>query len=155
MGAAPDPAVPPSTFAPGIADAPPDPSSLTPRDWRDLTAGLGLSGLEGELASNTSLVEVRERRLKLVLDPAHALLLTAPRARERLQDALAARLGVRLELDIALGAPGHETSAEKRIRDDTRRRQAAVRAIEGDPGVRALCETFGAHVDPALVRPVD
>ena len=153
-GAAPAPAAPPPASAPEAADAPPDPASLTPQGWRGLVAGLGLSGLEGELASNTSLVEACERRLKLTLDPAHAQLI-APRARERLQDALAARLGVRVELDIALGAPGHETPAVKRERDETRRRQAAVRAIEGDPGVRALCETFGARVDPALVQPVD
>ena len=147
---------PPSASAPEAADAPPDPAALTPQGWRALVAGLGLSGLVGELASNTSLVEAGDRRLKLALDPAHAQLI-APRARarERLQDALAARLGVRVELDIALGAPEHETPAAKREFDETRRRQAAVRAIEGDPGFRALCETFGARVDPALVRPVD
>ena len=154
MGAAPAPADPLATAALRVADVPPDPASLTPQGWRGLVAGLGLSGLEGELASNTSLVEAQEKRLKLALDPAHAQL-TAPRARERLQDALAARLGVRVELDIVLGAPDHETPASKRERDETRRRQAAVRAIEGDAGVRALCETFGARVDPALVRPID
>ena len=154
MGAAPAPADPLATAALRVADVPPDPASLTPQGWRGLVAGLGLSGLEGELASNTSLVEAQERRLKLALDPAHAQL-TAPRARERLQDALAARLGIRVELDIALGAPDHETPASKRESDETRRRQAAVRAIEGDAGVRALCETFGARVDPALVRPID
>ena len=146
----------PAAAGAGAAPAPaaPDPASLTPQGWRDLVAGLGLSGLEGELASNTSLVEAYGRRLKLTLDSAHAQLI-APRARERLQDALAARLGVRVELDIALGAPDRETPAASRERDETRRRQAAVRAIEGDPGVRALCETFGARVDPALVQPVD
>ena len=154
MGAAPAPADPLATAALRVADVPPDPASLTPQGWRGLVAGLGLSGLEGELASNTSLVEAQEKRLKLALDPAHAQL-TAPRARERLQDALAARLGIRVELDIALGAPDHETPASKRESDETRRRQAAVRAIEGDAGVRALCETFGARVDPALVRPID
>ena len=154
MGAAPAPADPLATAALRVADVPPDPASLTPQGWRGLVAGLRLSGLEGELASNTSLVEAQERRLKLALDPAHAQL-TAPRARERLQDALAARLGIRVELDIALGAPDHETPASKRESDETRRRQAAVRAIEGDAGVRALCETFGARVDPALVRPID
>ena len=154
MGAAPAPADPLATAALRVADVPPDPASLTPQGWRGLVARLGLSGLEGELASNTSLVEAQERRLKLALDPAHAQL-TAPRARERLQDALAARLGIRVELDIALGAPDHETPASKRESDETRRRQAAVRAIEGDAGVRALCETFGARVDPALVRPID
>ena len=151
-GAAPPPAGPSTPSASRTAGAPPDPASLTPQGWRDLVAGLGLSGLEGELASNTSLVEARERRLKLALDPAHAQL---TRAHARLRDALAERFGARVELDIALGVPDHETPAAKREHDETRRRQAAVRAIQEDPGVRVLCETFGARVDPALVRLVD
>ena len=151
-GAAAAAADPSSPSAPRVAGALADPASLTPQGWRDLVAGLGLSGLEGELASNTSLVEVRERRLKLALDPVYAQLTGA---RARLRDALTGRFGARVELDVTLGAPGHETPAAKRERDETRRWQAAVRTIREDPVVRALCETFGARVDPSLVLLVD
>ena len=135
------------------ADDAPDPASMTPRTWRDVVEGLGLSGLVGELASNTSLVEAGERRLKLELDPAHAQL-DAPSARRGLQDAIAARFGRPIELVIGSGAPGHETPAAERERAEARRRRAAVRAIEEDPGARTLCETFGTRIDPALVWPV-
>ena len=131
-----------------------DPASMTPRSWRDIVEGFGLSGLAGQLASNSVLVEANTRRLKIVLDPTHAALNT-PGAREVLRSALAARFGGPIELDIVLDAPSHETPAVGRARDEDSRRQAAIRAIEEDPGIRILCETFGARVDPTLVRPVD
>ena len=131
-----------------------DPASMTPRSWRDIVEGFGLPGLAGQLASNSVLVEANTRRLKIVLDPTHAALNT-PGAREVLRSALAARFGGPIELDIVLDAPSHETPAVGRARDEDSRRQAAIRAIEEDPGIRILCETFGARVDPTLVRPVD
>ena len=131
-----------------------DPASMTPRSWRDIVEGFGLPGLAGQLASNSVLVEANTRGLKIVLDPTHAALNT-PGAREVLRSALAARFGGPIELDIVLDAPSHETPAVGRARDEDSRRQAAIRAIEEDPGIRILCETFGARVDPTLVRPVD
>ena len=131
-----------------------DPASMTPRSWCDIVEGFGLPGLAGQLASNSVLVEANTRRLKIELDPTHAALNT-PGAREVLRSALAARFGGPIELDIVLDAPSHETPAVGRARDDDSRRQAAIRAIEEDPGIRILCETFGARVDPTLVRPVD
>ena len=136
------------------ADACLDAASMTPRSWREVVDGLGLTGLAGQLASNSTLVEANARGLKIELDPTHAALNT-PGSREALRNALATRFGGPIELDIVLDAPSHETPAAKRARDETRRRQAAIRAIEEDPGVRTLCETFDARVDPTLVRPVD
>ena len=131
-----------------------DPASLTPLGWRDLVDGLGLSGLAGELAANSILVGSDARRLKLELGPAHAALNTAG-ARDTLRDALAARIGRPVELDIVLDSPSHETPAAGRARDEAARQQAAIRAIEDDPGVRTLCEAFDTSVNHALVRPVD
>jgi DNA polymerase-3 subunit gamma/tau len=131
-----------------------DPASMTPRSWRDLVERLGLPGLAGELALNSSLIESDARRLKIELDPTHAALNTSG-AREALRSALAARFGGPVELDIVLDSPSHETPAAKRTRDEAGRHQAAIRAIEEDPRVRTLCETFDTHVDPALVQPID
>ena len=131
-----------------------DPASLTPRSWRDTAEGLGLSGLARELAMNTILVESDAGRLKLDLDPDHAALNTS-RARDALHSALEARIGGPIELHIALNSPTHETPAAKRVRDEERRRQAAIRAIEEDPRIQTLCEMFDTRVDPALVQPID
>ena len=152
--AASGPAFPREAARTTAAAAPPDPASLTADTWRGMVDGLGLSGLAGELASNSSLVEAHERGLKLELDPRHSALNTRG-AREGLGRALAQRFGRPMELEVVLDAPSRETPATERARDAAHRRQAAVRAIETDPGMRTLCETFDARVDPALVQPVD
>ena len=136
------------------ADGRLDPASMTSQSWRAMVDGLGLTGLAGQLALHSSLVGSDMRRLRIELDPAHAALNTS-RAREMLRAALAARFGHHVELDVVLDAPSHETPAARRARDEESRRQAAVRAIEEDPGVRTLCETFDTHVDPSFVQPVD
>ena len=153
--AAPAAPVETATAAPVVAeDARFDPASMTPERWRELVAGLGLSGLAGELASNSALVEANDRRLKIELDPAHGPL-NVPQARQGLQAALAGRFGAPIELEIVLNAAGRETLAGERVRKDAQRRQEAIRALEGDPGLRSLCDTFGARIDPAMVRVVD
>ena len=131
-----------------------DPASLTLRSWRELVEGLRLSGLAGELASNSILVRSEAHRLHLALDPIHAAL-KSPGAQEVLRNALAARFGGPIKLEIALDSPGHATPAVERARDEASRRRMAVRAIEQDPRARALCDTFGTHVDPDLVQPID
>ena len=131
-----------------------DPASLTPQGWRDLVEGLGLSGLAGELALNSILVGSDARRLTIELDPAHAAL-NAKGAREGLRRALATRFGDSIELDIVLNSPTSDTPAAGRARDEASRRQAAIRAIEEDPRVRTLCETFDTSVDHKLVQPID
>ncbi len=131
-----------------------DPASLTPGSWRELVEGLRLPGLAGELASNSVLVGSEAHRLQLALDPIHAALKSAG-AQEALRNALAARIGGPVELDIVLDSPRHATPAVERARDEESRRRMAVRAIEQDPRVRTLCDAFDMRVDPDLVQPVD
>ena len=138
----------------GQADGCADPASLTPQGWSDLVERLNLSGLAGELALNSILVGSDGRRLTIELDPTHGALNTSG-ARAALRSALAARFGDPIELDIALSSPRHETPAVGRARDEVSRRQAAIRAIEDDPQVRTLCETFDTRVDHDLVQPID
>ena len=145
-----------ATSAPATerSDDPVDPASLTPQGWRDLVEGLNLSGLAGELALNSILVKSDARRVTIELDPTHGALGT-PGAREALRSALAARFGNPVDLDIVLSSPSHETPATGRARDEASRHQAAIRAIEDDPRVRTLCETFDTRVDHDLVQPID
>ena len=137
-----------------IAERCTSPAALTRESWRALVEGLSLTGLVGELALNSSLVEATERRLKIELDPKHASLGT-PRAREVLRAALEARFGAPFELDIGLNEPRGATPATERARAETRRRQEAIRGFEQDPGVRTLCETFDTRIDPDFVQLVD
>ena len=132
----------------------PDLATTDCESWPRVVAELGLSGLAGELASNASLLEVRDGRLRIGLDPTHSAL-NIPGAREELRRAIAARFDQPIELQIVLGAPSRETPAAERARGEASRREAAVRAIERDPLVRTLCETFDASVDPSQVQPAD
>ena len=156
-------AAPASPAATSVRAAPPaaersevrlDPASMTPQGWRAVVEKLELTGLAGQLALHSNLVDSDPRRLKIELDPAHAALNTSG-AREMLGDALAQRFGSHVEVDVVLDAPSRETPAAEQARDEASRRRAAVRAIEEDPRVRILCETFDTRVDPALVRSVD
>ena len=131
-----------------------DLATFPPEGWRELVEALNLPGLAGELASNSILVKSDACRLTIELDPTHAALNT-PGAREALRSALAVRVGEPIELDITLNAPSHETPAAGRARNEESRRQEAIRAIEDDPRVRILCETFDVRVDHDLVQPVD
>ena len=152
-GAAATPAVVPAAAerATETEDRHPDPDVLTPESWRDMVEGLGLTGLAGELALNSSFVAVTGRRLKIALDPKHASL-GAPGARDGLRAALEAKLGAPIEISVERKETSRETPATARARARARRRKEAIRGFEEDPRVRSLCETFDTRLDPDLVR---
>ena len=59
------------------------------------------------------------------------------------------------ELPAAFGWRDPPRAVRTGQRDAAARHASAVRAIEADPGVRALCETFGARIEVDQVRPTD
>jgi DNA polymerase-3 subunit gamma/tau len=122
--------------------------------WAADIEAMGLVGLTRELACNCLVVESTDNSIKLRLDPGHEQL-TAPRVKEKLEHALERYCGRRLRVDIDIATPGGETPALAKQREIELRRQAAVRAIENDSGVQAICETFGTEIDTGRVRPVD
>ena len=75
--------------------------------------------------------------------------------RDKLEAALRDAYGEGLELHIEVAAPEAETPAVRAARRREQRQAEAVGAIENDPQVRALCDTFGTRVDPGNVRPLD
>jgi DNA polymerase-3 subunit gamma/tau len=69
-------------------------------------------------------------------------------AEERLRAALESHFGKPLRLHIKVGAPAEATPAERLGRQQAERRQAAWEAINKDPNVQALRDTFEAQVKP-------
>ena len=130
------------------------PGELTSDAWSALVGELGVSGMARELAVNCEPIRHAGGVLKLRLAPNHAQLMTE-RTRDQLQEAVEKRLGATLDLDIEFEAPPQDTPAQREQRRDAERRRAAVKAIENDAKVRAICDTFGTEVDPELVDPVD
>ncbi len=153
----------PSTSSGDASAAGPDaPSGGGPGDgdenrqenWETILAGLELNGLAREMASHCVLEARDEGRLRLVLDAAHAHLLSE-RRRAQLAQALERRFGRALRLEIDVETPAGETPAARRARIRQDRQAAAVAAIENDEGVKRLRETFDAAIVPETVQPLE
>ncbi|HET6654693.1 MAG TPA: DNA polymerase III subunit gamma/tau [Gammaproteobacteria bacterium] len=147
-GAAPKPA--PADTAPPQAVA----GELDKPNWAALVEALPLRGISRELAVNCTFEKRDGDTIRLTLDAAHQQLLT-DQARERLQQALGRHYGRSIEVRIAAGPTADPTPAQKRDKREVERMEAARVAIESDPNVRALQETFGAEIKPASIKPID
>jgi DNA polymerase-3 subunit gamma/tau len=135
------------------APAPAMPAA-TDSAWSELLAGLSLSGLVRELASNSTLDGMQGDVVSLTLDHAFAHLLNKERE-TALRDALGAHYGRSISLRIAIGAPQSETPARLQQRLRNERQQAATETILADPNVQALQDQFNARVNPASIRAKD
>ncbi len=124
-------------------------------EWEAILARLELDGMTREFAQQCSLVAHDERHIKLALDARHRHLLT-PRLEKALEKAIAKEFGeaVGLVIKVADGEPV-ATPATKRSAREAERQTRAEQAIEGDPHVAALRETFAAEIIPDTIRPED
>jgi DNA polymerase-3 subunit gamma/tau len=121
------------------------------RPWQDLIDELKLSGLVKELASNCVLKRHTADELHLLVSPQY------PRNKsieQRLEHVLRSRFGAELRLKITAGELNEEPPSAMKARETASYRKAAQRAIESDPNVKRLCETFDAKVDTASIRPL-
>jgi DNA polymerase-3 subunit gamma/tau len=123
-----------------------------PEDWHRVLPRLGLEGLTGALASNCLPSSIDAGRLHLTLD-ARAETLLADVHIGRLQDALERLGGGHWKVRIEVGAPDGETPARRQEREREERQQRAVTAIEHDPRVRQLLDTFGGEIQAGSIRP--
>jgi len=135
--------------------------ALEPGRWREVLEAIGVGGLARELGANCRLAARDRRVVRLALHPRHGQL-AAPTVVHKLAAALSDYYGEKLELrvDVADDVPGaeggewDETPAGTARRERERRQQEAVRAIESDPNVKAICDMFDASIEPASIRPV-
>ena len=142
---------------------------LAQLDWAMLVGGLNLKGATQQLALNCALERVDGNTLRLYLDPTQRVIHS--KERERLVEvAVQERLGTQVQIAIRLSSPGDGgkekstnreepsisslTPAQEREQQRQNREIAARQAIETDPQVRALRETFDAQLDPHSVRPI-
>ena len=145
------PEVPPQEPAP----APSGNELLSPGDWPATVAGLGLTGLSGEIAAHSELANAGDGRLQLRLDGEHENLLTEE-ARQELVSALRDALPSiqKVEIEIA-GAGKGETLANRNREAERRRQQQAEEEFRSDPFVQASLEIFDATIEVGSIRPVD
>jgi DNA polymerase-3 subunit gamma/tau len=89
------------------------------------------------------------------LDRRSESLLTRPR-QQMLAEALSAKFGEKLQVDIAVGdESGGETPMQARARESDEKLEAARASLESDPNVKALRDMFGAEIKPGSVEPID
>lgn len=123
-------------------------------DWMGLVECLDLKGAAQQLALNCVYRRREGDVLHLELDAAHEHMATEQLVK-RLEESLSQYYGDALKVRIQPGAGILDTPAKRDARRQMEHLKAAQAAIVTDPNVRNLCETFGAQVNPELVKPAD
>ncbi|MCL2022151.1 MAG: DNA polymerase III subunit gamma/tau [Betaproteobacteria bacterium] len=122
-------------------------------EWHVIFAALKLTGATRQLAQNCDLIQRENDLCLLRLPPAHQALLQ-PDLQEKLQQALSQHFGIPMRLSIEVASPERTTPAERRMREQERRQEEAVAAIEADPFVREAIESLDARVDQKSIQPL-
>ncbi|WP_290647921.1 DNA polymerase III subunit gamma/tau [Aquisalimonas sp.] len=125
--------------------------------WHELLAGLGLTGMAQALAMQCSWQAYADGVVTLRLGEQHQSLRNK-QLEQRIEAALADRLGAPVKLRIQAGGRTQEqnaTPAERAEEARRRRQEAAELAIHEDPTVVDLQRRFGAEVIPGSIQPAD
>ena len=120
-------------------------------DWHKLIDSMPLDGLTKELASHCTLQKHEGNRINLNLQPAQEHL-AATNQKEKLQDALRSRLGAEIRLAVLTDGSGDETPAQRKARKELEAKRIALEAVENDPDVKLLRDTFDATIDKESIR---
>jgi DNA polymerase-3 subunit gamma/tau len=145
----------PTSATPAPAKAPAAPRRAVAADasWAERVNALGLDGFPRQLARHCVWLERAGDTVRLGLDPRMKNLLQDDR-RAAIEQALARQLGAAVRVVIEPAAAGVPTPARLDEQREAERQRAAEAAIEADPTVRALKETFGATVRSGSVQPL-
>ncbi|MCE8015728.1 DNA polymerase III subunit gamma/tau [Halomonas sp. MCCC 1A17488] len=151
----------PGLEPPDPVAATPPPSAAAPGErfdhdrWLQDFESLGLGGLTRNLAAHCVVEADDGRRLTLRLDPSQEAMNAEIHVR-RVQEALAG-IGIARQLVIEPGAlPTQvETPRQRADRIAAERHAEAVAALQRDPHVRQLQDTFGARLIETTVKPAE
>ena len=145
----------PDTAAPAAAGRSEAGPALTGNDdWHQLVASMALDGLTKELASHCTLQEHTGDRIRLNLHPDQEHL-AATSQKDKLQAALELCFGGPTRLVVSVEESAQETPAQRKIRSDRESSQAALEAVESDPDVKLLMDTFDATIDKESINIIE
>lgn len=122
-------------------------------DWHTLVSQLQIGGMARELAQHCELRKVDDGEVLLRLAPVHRHLQMKP-AQDKLQQALSQSLGRPLSLRIELADIRSATPAATAERGRRERQERAIAAIEQDPFVREVIDTFDASLLESSIKPI-
>jgi DNA polymerase-3 subunit gamma/tau len=153
---APPPESAPSATPPPVSASSgmPSPEAIDTLEWHHLTATLPLSGMAQALADHCQWGGREGDQVTLYLDTAHQHLVNET-VIGRLSDALSRHFGTPFKVQVRVDRVEGETPADTAARVENERMAAAREAIEQDPNIAALQETFGAEVIEDSIRPQD
>jgi len=121
--------------------------------WTHIVSSLDLQAASRQLANHCVLLERRGAVVRLGLDPRNQLLRTRAQE-EKLAQALSKYYGEPVRVEFEVAGITAETPAQAGQRASQEELEAARRALDADPGARALRERFGATLIPDTVRPL-
>ena len=122
--------------------------------WPELIEQLGLTGMARMLAQHCELVARDASRVELKIAQAHQHLLDKP-YQERLKAVLEEHAGHSLRLSIIIADAAGSSPAAIAEREKQHKQAEAIAAIEQDPFVRELVESFDARVIESSIKPVE
>jgi len=121
--------------------------------WRTMIDAMQLGGMARELAQHCELRSLTEGVCVLRLAPVHRHL-QMKAAQDKLQEALAAHLGRAVQMRIELAEVESATPAAVAQQEKRERQERAVAAIERDPFVRDVIDTFDASLVESSIKPL-
>ncbi|WP_339668099.1 DNA polymerase III subunit gamma/tau [Dasania marina] len=122
-------------------------------NWPALYSRLGFGGVVGNIAAHCALVERKGEELSFVLDENNASLYNEGYA-DRMQQHLTVTLNCPVKVSVMVTQVAGETPASYNHKCKTEQKQQATRALQNDPNVRLLVESFGASLDLESVSSV-
>lgn len=150
----PETAPEPEVLASAERSAPlgPFPDPLLPQQWGEALRSLNLAGVTLEVAQHCVPLGDEGDRIRFALAP-EAEPLFAPIHETRLAEALSARRGRAVRVQLEIASAEAETPAQRAARGRAEAQAAAEQAIENDQEVQALQAQFGARIIPGSLRP--
>ncbi len=127
--------------------------SLNPRTWIDTLDKLALTGLAYALASNCTLLEISDTKVKLALAIQHEPMLNK-KLTERIEQALVQYLNKPIKLEILVTSTVGETPVKKQKEEDKARQAKATEAIQNDDDVQKIMGIFDATLDLNSIKTI-
>ncbi len=153
------PSAPSSPSSPSSLSAPSAPAQTqavavdVQASWETIVAQLGLIAMTGQLARNCAMTQLTADEIELSLPKAQERLLEGAH-QGKLKAALQQRFGsaLRVTFKVVSGEVSTPAAAEKREQNE--RQAQATAAIENDPFVKELQESFGGNLKKSSIQPL-
>lgn len=135
--------------APVVTAPPVSVSGRAESDWASIVSKLSLVGFTKMLASNCEMTNFTDNQMTLMLDKSQQVCLTSERQKS-LQEAVSNYFSKPIKINIVLGQVT-QTPMQLDVHQRQVRSEEANKAIQNDPLVQNIVQTFGAEIESVTV----